>query len=437
MRVTTALGWVQMQRHAQRRIETLSGGEKQRVALARALVDQPQCVLLDEPLSALDPHLRADTLGLLEEIQSRLNVTYLYITHDRDEALRIGRRIGVLNHGRMEHLGPPEEIYRRPRTAFVASFLGKINWLAGEVLPIGSARAVSLYGASLPLNGCQITAGRVKVGVRPEDLCVAADGWLPARVVSRVRRGFDRAAGGFGRRHAAHDRPAIGLRSRGGGRSSPGLARRGDARLSRGRGGRPMIRTGNGWLAVPAVVYLAVLFVGPVASVLAYSCLRRDFYGGVIWTLSGDAWRMATDAITLRILGRTLLLALSVTGLNLLIAYPCASLLSRLPRDQRTMWVLVISFPLDDFAALANLRLAEPAAAFLAGDAARGGPRAGLQLPAVHAVAARQSLRAGRSDALGRGARPGGDPLAGVLAGDAADHAAAGRFPGRCWSLFP
>ena len=184
-RVTTALGWVQMQRHAQRRIETLSGGEKQRVALARALVDQPQCVLLDEPLSALDPHLRADTLGLLEEIQSRLNVTYLYITHDRDEALRIGRRIGVLNHGRMEHLGPPEEIYRRPRTAFVASFLGKINWLAGEVLQNGSARAVSLYGTSLPLNGCQIAAGRVKVGVRPEDLCVAADGWLPARVVSR------------------------------------------------------------------------------------------------------------------------------------------------------------------------------------------------------------------------------------------------------------
>ncbi|MDX1944766.1 MAG: ABC transporter permease [Pirellulaceae bacterium] len=107
-----------------------------------------------------------------------------------------------------------------------------------------------------------------------------------------------------------------------------------------------MIRAGNGWLAVPAVVYLALLFACPVAAVLMYSGLTRDFYGGVIWTPSAVAWQMATDAITLRILARTLLLAVGVTALNLLIAYPCAALLARLPRDQRTMWVLVISFPL-------------------------------------------------------------------------------------------
>ncbi|MDX1944765.1 MAG: ABC transporter ATP-binding protein [Pirellulaceae bacterium] len=184
-RVATALGWVRMQNHAQRRIESLSGGERQRVALARALVNEPQCVLLDEPLSALDPHLRSATLDLLEEIQARLGVTYLYITHDRDEALRLGRRIGVLNHGRMEHLGPPEEIYRRPRTAFVASFLGKINWLAGEVLDNGPARAVSLGGRAIPLNGQPAIAGPCKVGVRPEDVSLGADGWLAARVVSR------------------------------------------------------------------------------------------------------------------------------------------------------------------------------------------------------------------------------------------------------------
>ena len=129
--VEQALGWVHMQRHARRRIDALSGGEKQRVALARALVDQPQCVLLDEPLSALDPHLRAGTLELLEELQAELGLTYLFITHDREEALRIGHRIGVLNHGRLEQIGPPEEVYRRPATAFVASFLGKINWLSG------------------------------------------------------------------------------------------------------------------------------------------------------------------------------------------------------------------------------------------------------------------------------------------------------------------
>jgi ABC-type Fe3+/spermidine/putrescine transport system ATPase subunit len=185
-RIREALSWVRMDQHAHRRIDMLSGGEKQRVALARALVDQPQCVLLDEPLSALDPHLRSATLELLMEIQQRLHVTYLYITHDRDEALRIGHRIGVLNHGRMEQLGPPEEIYRRPRTAFVASFLGKINWLAGEVLANGSQRAISIGGTALPLsNGCSAAAGRAKVGIRPEDLQVAEQGWLAARIVSR------------------------------------------------------------------------------------------------------------------------------------------------------------------------------------------------------------------------------------------------------------
>jgi spermidine/putrescine transport system permease protein len=107
-----------------------------------------------------------------------------------------------------------------------------------------------------------------------------------------------------------------------------------------------MTRTGNAWLAVPAVLYLTVLFIGPVGAVLAYSLCQRDFYGGVVWTPSGDAWRMATDGITLGILGRTLAMAVGVTSLNLLVAYPCAALLARLPRDQRTLWVLVISFPL-------------------------------------------------------------------------------------------
>src|SRR4029079_19393122 len=97
--VQEALGWVQLERHAQRRVDSLSGGERQRVALARALVDSPQCVLLDEPLSALDPHLRAQTLELLQNIQKRLATTFLFITHDREEALRLGHRIRVPNFG--------------------------------------------------------------------------------------------------------------------------------------------------------------------------------------------------------------------------------------------------------------------------------------------------------------------------------------------------
>src|SRR5262249_12356643 len=133
-RVDEVLSWVKLQQHSQRSVASLSGGERQRVALARALVAAPDCVLLDEPPSALDPQLRAETLELLLGIQERLGTTFLFITHDRAEALRIGHRIGVLNSGRLEQLGTPEEMYDAPQTPFVASFLGKINWLMGEIV---------------------------------------------------------------------------------------------------------------------------------------------------------------------------------------------------------------------------------------------------------------------------------------------------------------
>lgn len=185
--VEQALSWVHMQRHARRRIEALSGGEKQRVALARALVDQPKCVLLDEPLSALDPHLRAGTLDLLQELQAELGLTYLFITHDREEALRIGHRIGVLNHGRLEQIGPPEEVYRRPKTAFVASFLGKINWLSGMSSPVSGRSEIEICGCHIKADHKPaVPAGRVKVGLRPEDVRIGASGRIQARVVSRL-----------------------------------------------------------------------------------------------------------------------------------------------------------------------------------------------------------------------------------------------------------
>src|SRR5439155_3532874 len=168
--VGKALDWVKLQQHARRRVESLSGGERQRVALARALVDSPQCVLLDEPLSALDPHLRAETLELLQSIQKRLGTTFLFITHDREEALRLGHRIGVLNSGHLEQVGTPQEMYDAPRTAFVASFLGKINWIKGDCFHSG---AVVIEGQSLPCamnNG--IARGKVQLGIRPEDVLI-------------------------------------------------------------------------------------------------------------------------------------------------------------------------------------------------------------------------------------------------------------------------
>ena len=186
-RALAALEWVQLGGFARRSVETLSGGERQRVALARALVDTPQCLLLDEPLSALDPHLRGQTLELLKDLQRRLGTTFLFITHDRQEALRLGHRVGVLHGGRLEQLDTPEQVYRHPQTAFVASFLGRINWLAGTLDGEGSQRKVWIGSAAIPCPAQRtLPAGPVRVGVRPEDVRIGAEGWLHARIVERT-----------------------------------------------------------------------------------------------------------------------------------------------------------------------------------------------------------------------------------------------------------
>lgn len=110
----------------------LSGGEKQRVALARSLVVAPGVLLLDEPLSALDPNLRKQVRAELKALQRRVGITFVFITHDQEEALTLSDRLAVLNAGRMEQCGPPDEVYLRPRTRFVAGFLGPVNWIGNK-----------------------------------------------------------------------------------------------------------------------------------------------------------------------------------------------------------------------------------------------------------------------------------------------------------------
>ena len=109
----------------------LSGGEKQRVALARSLVLNPELLLLDEPLSALDPNLRKEVRNELRDLQRRVGITFLFVTHDQEEALALSDRIAVMREGRIEQIGSPEEVYCRPQTRFVAAFLGGVNWVDG------------------------------------------------------------------------------------------------------------------------------------------------------------------------------------------------------------------------------------------------------------------------------------------------------------------
>ena len=127
------LGLVHLAGYERRKVHTLSGGERQRVALARALAPRPRLLLLDEPLSALDAKLRQAMRQEIQAVQRELGVTTLYVTHDQEEALAISDRIAVVREGRLEQVGTPEEVYHRPRSLFVAGFIGQANLVPGTV----------------------------------------------------------------------------------------------------------------------------------------------------------------------------------------------------------------------------------------------------------------------------------------------------------------
>jgi ABC-type Fe3+/spermidine/putrescine transport system ATPase subunit len=128
-RVAAAVELVRLQGRESRRPDELSGGERQRVALARSLVIEPDVLLLDEPLAALDPKLRKQMRLELKEMQRRVGITFLLVTHDQEEALSMSDQVAVMNAGRIEQVGTPEDVYLRPRTRFVAGFLGTVNWI--------------------------------------------------------------------------------------------------------------------------------------------------------------------------------------------------------------------------------------------------------------------------------------------------------------------
>jgi putative spermidine/putrescine transport system ATP-binding protein len=154
----------------------LSGGQQQRVALARALARQPQILLLDEPLSALDAKIRLRLRAELRKIQQDLGITTVYVTHDQEEALSIADRIAVMREGRIEQIGTPEEIYAAPRSGFVADFIGISNLLSCHVISSGEG-LVEWEGERFraPLAG-QADGAAVVISLRPERLSVVADG---------------------------------------------------------------------------------------------------------------------------------------------------------------------------------------------------------------------------------------------------------------------
>ena len=171
-RAIEMLDLVGLSTQADRYPHQLSGGQQQRVALARALAIEPQVLLLDEPLSALDAKVRAQLRDEIRRIQLEVGITTLFVTHDQEEALAIADRVGVMQAGKLEQLGPPTLVYSRPATPFVADFVGLTNRMQGNV----RSGAVEVRGQSIPLVHPDVADGPATALVRPEAVSIAGDG---------------------------------------------------------------------------------------------------------------------------------------------------------------------------------------------------------------------------------------------------------------------
>ena len=169
-RVTEILRLVGLSGLEGRKPRQLSGGQQQRVALARALVNRPRVLLLDEPLGALDLKLRKQMQLELKAIQHDVGITFVHVTHDQEEAMTMADKIAIMNSGKIEQLGTPTELYERPKTAFVAGFLGISNLLAGAISGPDAVRLDEGTVVHVPPEALEGRSGRVAVGVRPEKI---------------------------------------------------------------------------------------------------------------------------------------------------------------------------------------------------------------------------------------------------------------------------
>ncbi len=189
-RVEEALELVNLKGYDHRSVNSLSGGQQQRIAIARAIVNRPQVLLLDEPLGALDLKLRKDMQIELKRIQQQVGITFIYVTHDQEEALTMSDTVVVMDKGCIQQIGTPEDIYNEPKNAFVADFIGESNIIDGVMVSDG---VVKLYGRKFPcLDGGFAPNEPVDVVIRPEDIDIVseAEGQLTGTVTEVTFKGM-------------------------------------------------------------------------------------------------------------------------------------------------------------------------------------------------------------------------------------------------------
>ncbi|RYJ05308.1 MAG: ABC transporter ATP-binding protein, partial [Actinomycetales bacterium] len=177
--VAEMLELVELTSQAHKKPTQMSGGQQQRVALARALINQPEVLLLDEPLGALDLKLRRGMQLELKRIQTEVGLTFVHVTHDQEEAMTMADTIAVMNGGVIEQMGAPTELYENPRTTFVANFLGQSNLIAGDIEGRdGDQVKVRVQGAvaSVPADRAHAESGQGWLGIRPEKVLIAETG---------------------------------------------------------------------------------------------------------------------------------------------------------------------------------------------------------------------------------------------------------------------
>lgn len=176
-RVGEMLSMVKLEPFAKRRPDQLSGGQRQRVALARSLAKRPKVLLLDEPLGALDKKLREETQFELMDLQEKLGMTFLIVTHDQEEAMTVADRIAVMNEGTFEQIAPPSVIYEQPTSRYVAGFIGDVNLLEGELQSNsdGTVLANAHVPSTIPVEGDDLTTGPAVLAIRPEKMRIALD----------------------------------------------------------------------------------------------------------------------------------------------------------------------------------------------------------------------------------------------------------------------